>query len=115
MPCTNMRRLFALVFLACVPVVVQAFSQNGTTGSDSQHRGLRCELETPTQSHMRKEPVMSTVRFIGLDVHAATIAVAVAELGGEVRSVGVIPNRPESLRKLMKKLGPAERLRVCYE
>jgi len=58
---------------------------------------------------------MSTVRFIGLDVHADTIAVAVAELGGEVRSVGVIPNRPESLRKLMKKLGPAERLRVCYE
>ena len=58
---------------------------------------------------------MSNVRFIGLDVHAETIAVAVAEPGGEVRSVGVIPNRPESIRKLMKTLGPAERLRVCYE
>ena len=58
---------------------------------------------------------MSNVRFIGLDVHAETIAVAVAEPDGEVRSVGVIPNRPESIRKLVKKLGPAEGLRVCYE
>ena len=72
-------------------------------------------METPTQSHMRKEPVMKKVRCIGLDVHADTIAVAVAEPGGEVRSLGIMPNRPESIRKLMKKLGPAESLRVCYE
>lgn len=58
---------------------------------------------------------MSKLRFIGLDVHAETIAVAVAEPDGEVRSVGVIPNRPESIRKLVKKLAPAEQLRVCYE
>jgi transposase len=58
---------------------------------------------------------MKNVRFIGLDVHAETIAVAVAEPDGEVRSVGVIPNRSESIRKLVKKLGPAEQLRVCYE
>jgi len=58
---------------------------------------------------------MSKVRFVGLDVHAETIAVAVAEPDGEVRSLGVIPNRPESVRKLAKKLGPAEQLRVCYE
>jgi transposase len=58
---------------------------------------------------------MSNVRFIGLDVHAETIAVAVAEQHGEVRSLGIIPNRPESVRKLMKKLGPAAHLRVCYE
>ena len=58
---------------------------------------------------------MSNVRFIGLDVHAETIAVAVAEPNGEVRSLGVIPNRPESIQKLVKKLGPSARLRVCYE
>ena len=34
---------------------------------------------------------MSKVQFVGLDVHAETIAVAVAETGGEVRSLGVIP------------------------
>jgi transposase len=58
---------------------------------------------------------MSNVRFVGLDVHAETIAVAVAELNGEVRSYGVIPNRLESVRKLVRKLGSAKRLRVCYE
>jgi len=58
---------------------------------------------------------MSNVRFIGLDVHAETIAVAVAEPDGEVRSLGGIPNRPESIQKLVKKLGPTKQLRVCYE
>lgn len=58
---------------------------------------------------------MSKVRFLGLDVHANTIAVAVAEPGGEVRSVGTIPNRFESVRKLVQKLGPAKELRACYE
>src|SRR3979409_530766 len=55
------------------------------------------------------------LRFLGLDVHAETIAVAVAESDGEVRSLGVIPNRPESIRKLVKKLGAPAQLRVCYE
>ena len=55
------------------------------------------------------------VRFLGLDVHAETIAVAVAEADGEVRSLGVIANRAESVRKLVKKLGPVEHLRACYE
>jgi transposase len=58
---------------------------------------------------------MRNVRFVGLDVHAETIAVAVAELGGEVRSLGVIPNRAESVRRLVGKLGKAQHLRVCYE
>jgi transposase len=50
-----------------------------------------------------------------LDVHAETIAVAIAEPDGEVRSLGTIPNRLESVRKLIKKLGPVEKLRACYE
>ena len=58
---------------------------------------------------------MNNVRFIGLDVHAEAIAVAIAEPDGEVRSVGVIPNRSDSIRKLVKKLEPAEQLRICYE
>jgi transposase len=58
---------------------------------------------------------MRKVRFVGLDVHAETIAVAVAEPEGEVRSLGMIPNRLESIRKVVKKLGPAQDLRACYE
>jgi transposase len=55
------------------------------------------------------------LRFLGLDVHAETIAVAAAEPDGEVRSLGTIPNRGESIRRLIKKLGPVETLRACYE
>jgi transposase len=58
---------------------------------------------------------MSKILFVGLDVHADTIAVAVAEPGGEVRSLGTIPNRPESVRKMVGKLGPVAKLKCCYE
>ena len=58
-----------------------------------------------------------STRYVGLDVHAQTIAIAVAEGGrdGEVRSLGTIPNTPEAVRKAVKKLGPVENLAVCYE
>lgn len=54
-------------------------------------------------------------RYVGLDVHAETIAVAVAEPDGEVRTLGVIPNRFEAIRGLIKRLGGGKGLRVCYE
>lgn len=61
---------------------------------------------------MRKD-----TRHLGFDVDTEKIAVAVAEpgLGGEVRWVGTIPHTEESVRRLVKKLGPAGRLRICYE
>jgi transposase len=55
------------------------------------------------------------VRFLGLDVHAETIAIAIAEPDGEVRSLGTIANRADSIRKLVKKLGPVAQLKACYE
>src|SRR5215469_13863888 len=58
---------------------------------------------------------MSNIRFVGLDVHADTIAVAVAESDGEVRSLGAVPNRLESIRKMVAKLGPAKNFKACYE
>ena len=58
---------------------------------------------------------MKDIRHVGLDVDSASIAVAVAESSGEVRSLGSVPYNVESLRKLLKKLGPAGKLKVCYE
>ena len=56
--------------------------------------------------------------YLGLDVHAENIAVAIAEAGrdGELRSYGEIPNTFHSVEKLIRKLGhPGKELRVCYE
>jgi len=59
--------------------------------------------------------VSKGIRFVGLDVHKETIAVAVAEPDGSVVSLGMIPNWPEAVRRLVKRLGPVEKQRVCYE
>ena len=54
-------------------------------------------------------------RFVGLDVHAETIAVAVAEGRNQARSLGTIANRPEAVRRLLGKLGKLSDVMVCYE
>jgi len=59
--------------------------------------------------------MQNKVRFLGLDVHADTIAVAIAEADGEVRSLGTIANRAESIRKMVKKLGSVGQLPGRYE
>ena len=59
-----------------------------------------------------------TVKYVGLDVHKITIAVAVAEDGkrAEVREHGEIANTPAALTKLLGKLGgPGVELHICYE
>ena len=56
--------------------------------------------------------------FIGLDVHKATIAVAIAEGGRRdaARYFGEIENTSSALSKLAKKYGRAKiRLSFCYE
>jgi transposase len=59
--------------------------------------------------------VSKGIRFVGLDVHKETITVAVAEPDGSVVVIGKIPNRPEAVKGLIKRLGPVKKLRVCYE
>jgi transposase len=63
----------------------------------------------------QEERVMEQLtKFIGLDVHKDTIAVAVAEDGADrtVRFFGTIPNTPEAVRRLVARLrGPEIELR----
>lgn len=57
-----------------------------------------------------------TTKFVGLDVSKNTIAVAIADAGRDApRFWGTIPHTVENVRKLMRKLGPSDHLRVCYE
>jgi transposase len=60
--------------------------------------------------------VEQCTRFVGLDVHAAKIVVAVAASdGSDPRVRGDVPNEPDAVAALMAKLGPASSLRVCFE
>lgn len=56
--------------------------------------------------------------FVGLDVHKATISVALAEggRGGEVRALGTFANRADHIAKLVARLAAKGRvLNFCYE
>lgn len=56
------------------------------------------------------------LRFVGLDVHKDSITVAVADSGREsARVLETIDHDELALLKVLERLGPAARLRVCYE
>ena len=78
------------------------------------------------QSYTRKEPAVNKnsvsshqsepQAFVGLDVHKETVAIAVAERGSAPpRSLGIIRNDLDELRKALRRLGSPAQLQVCYE
>jgi transposase len=55
-------------------------------------------------------------RFVGIDAHAKTLAIAIAEEAGQPESYGQIANEPTAVRKLVTRLGGrGVRLVVAYE
>lgn len=56
-----------------------------------------------------------TTRYLGLDVHKATITAAVGEQGGTPVLYGTIANDPGAVRKLVRQLGREAKLVAAYE
>jgi len=56
-----------------------------------------------------------TTRYLGLDVHKETIAVALADSDQAPALYGTIANDPGAVRKLVRQLGGGKQLKVAYE
>lgn len=56
-------------------------------------------------------------KYVGLDVHAETIAIAVADgdRRSEARALGTIPNDPSAIKRALRKIGKFDEMLVCYE
>ena len=74
-------------------------------------------MRKPTSNN--KHTMNKALLFVGLDVHAQNIALALAEGGGgEARTYGTIANDLHALEKVfarLRKAHPGTELRVCYE
>lgn len=58
----------------------------------------------------------STLRYVGLDVHADTIVIAVAEEGrGDAKLIATIPQEWSALQPVLKRLSKEATLMICYE
>src|SRR5678816_1393232 len=56
--------------------------------------------------------------YVGLDVHAQTVSIALADPGGEVRNYGSVSSCLGTLEKTIRRIRnahPGAELRVCYE
>jgi len=57
---------------------------------------LRIVKDSRRRAAYVSQPARKNVRFVALGVHTQTVASAVAEHGREVRSLGTMPDCPES-------------------
>jgi len=65
---------------------------------------------------LRGQVMKKFSKYVGLDVHQQTVAVAIADTAGEVRYLGEIVNTPEAIAKLVGQLKRGTgRLAFCYE
>jgi transposase len=58
---------------------------------------------------------MKNIRYMGWMSTPRRLRWPSPDRGGEIRDMGIVPNRPEAVRKLVTKLSAADRLKACYE
>src|SRR5262245_65177440 len=103
--------------MSCAEKRRRCFRRNDHLGSDRMKRSARyactrVSLESLRgQSRRRRDRPMTKPSYLGLDVHAATIAVALLEDGQDRPEVREIPNDPAVIRKTIKQLGKGRSLR----
>ncbi len=85
------------------------------TGPDARCVGYAISGVTKTQTTSGKEPVHEGGTIFGIRCPRRYDCSGRGRAGRRGAVVGIIPNREESVRKLVKKLGPPDQLRVCYE
>ena len=65
---------------------------------------------------MNLSPTPHIIKYVGLDVHAQTVAVAIARERGDASSYGTIPAHSHSLDRLLKKdTADGAQVRYVYE
>jgi transposase len=72
-------------------------------------------MDEPQQ---HRHTMSKNLLYVGLDVHAQTVAIALAEPGGEVRNYGAVSSCVQTLERTMRTIHKAHgdpELRVCYE
>lgn len=96
--------------------------QRGLNSAEAGSRARRLWTDESLRRSNNKEcpmnssPTKKTIKYVGLDVHAETIAVAIADSFGEPRSYGNIPAHTAALDKLHKRLLlDASEVRYVYE
>jgi transposase len=59
--------------------------------------------------------VPDSTRFVGLDVHRDTVAIAIVPVQGDLEFAGELPNDLTKLRRFFEKLRAKHPVRACYE
>src|SRR5215207_4241474 len=87
-----------------------------------QHNGSAADIDCRRQPAGRLKGVNHTMSknllYVGLDVHAQTVTIALAEGGGEVRNYSSVSSDLDVLERTMRRIKnthPGCELRVCYE
>src|SRR6266568_4011057 len=97
--------------------LVQIVSMEGPVARAIPWVARALSSASPRRATCRRPVPMKevTTRYVGMDVHKATISVAVADEGVPPIAVGTIANHPGAVRKLVSQLKRGGKLVTAYE